>query len=172
MRQLDFDRRWFRFRGCLLARHGLVVPLLETVPAASSRRPLSPIVPLLSGKLYRRTYGSMLASQGLVTLGRIISSPQSLAYWNGPDNINQLVKLLARSQTMKVSGETRSRIRREARRLSASQVRIEWLAMVFSRPGRRAKVTHSESTALRKTRADLRICGLLRIAHSSRREAQ
>lgn len=32
--------------------------------------------------------------RGLVTLGRIISSPESLAYWSGPDNINQLVKLL------------------------------------------------------------------------------
>lgn len=35
--------------------------------------------------------------RGLVTLGRIISSPQSVAYWSGPDNINQLVKLVARS---------------------------------------------------------------------------
>ena len=34
--------------------------------------------------------------RGLVTLGRIISSPQSVAYRSGPDNINQLVKLLVK----------------------------------------------------------------------------
>jgi hypothetical protein len=48
--------------------------------------------------------------RGLVTLGRIISSPESLAYWSGPDNINQLVKItLLVPPTMKVSRETRSR---------------------------------------------------------------
>ena len=34
MRKLDFDRRWFGLRGSLLARHGLVVPLLMAVPDA------------------------------------------------------------------------------------------------------------------------------------------
>lgn len=32
--------------------------------------------------------------RGLVTLGRIISSSQSVAYWSGADNVNQLVKLV------------------------------------------------------------------------------
>src|SRR5437879_9889995 len=38
--------------------------------------------------------------------------------------------------------------------------------MVFSRPARRAKVTHSQSTALSKTRSDLDTRGLLGLGHS------
>ena len=64
--------------------------------------------------------------RGLVTLGRIISSPESLAYWSGPDNINQLVKLrkiflLVPANDESLERNPLTRIRREAQWFSGSR---------------------------------------------------
>lgn len=64
--------------------------------------------------------------RGLVTLGRIISSSQSVAYWSGPDNVNQLVKLV------KISGSFPQTIRVCGRNPLDNQERS---AVIFSQPG-------------------------------------
>ena len=64
--------------------------------------------------------------RGLVTLGRIISSPESVAYRSGPDNINQLVKLpkiflLVPANDESLERNPLTRISREAQWFSGSR---------------------------------------------------
>lgn len=120
MGQLDFDGRCFSLRGCLLARHGLVIPFLA-VPATSSgsaaplpnypacKGPMSvaplaphsvcssgsnsPMVPPLAcwGRLRRRMEDARVAG-ACVTQSRTISSPKSVAYCLRPRQRHRTVK--------------------------------------------------------------------------------